>query len=735
MCTMKEASLNIAGILSGVLVLAGLVLAEGAPAPERVLEDWKAWPSPRAKPNLATAEPAGDGWLDVRVQRGSGRAGVVLTPEQETWDLAELAEIAVPVRNRSNQALRIVLRVDDDKTIDLPAAQHRGGCFEALVSPEQEPAWLVVPLGDGEPSPLADKFTSMVGKPCDFVRRGSVRGGRVARVSVFVPDPGSVAALSIGPVVARGTGAPLRGWPEARVFPFIDEYGQYMRRDWTAKIRGNADFAERRKAEDRDLAARQRPANWNQYGGWAEGPKLPATGYFRTEKRDGLWWMVDPAGRLFWSHGVVRVGTRIRVGTVYHGTPLPDRERFMRLPQKDSPLGVFFGTQPQSTRGYYVGRDDHAVYDFLEANLFRKYGEKWQSEYASQAQRRLESWGLNTIANSSDPAVYMQRKTPYTAIVYSAPLGRSDFRIQGSAGNWGKLPDPFDPGWRQLMDRTLRTELKESLNDPWCLGFFVDNELHWGDSCHVAEVTLTSPSDQPAKRRLIAWLQQKHASIEALNTAWATGHASWDAVLSSIQRPDRKREAVRADLEAMSELIVHEYFRGCREAVKAAAPNHLYLGCRFAGSGNTMVMRAAARFCDVVSINRYATSVTDLPLPEGWSRPILIGEFHFGAMDSAMHPAGLVLVANHTDRGRAYRTYVQSALQHPMVIGTHWFQFYDQPTSGRFDGENYQTGLLDIADTPYPQTIAACRQMGHSLYGIRSISTAKAIDAGGKANP
>ena len=61
----------------------------------------------------------------------------------------------------------------------------------------------------------------------------------------------------------------------------------------------------------------------------------------------------------------------------------------------------------------------------------------------------------------------------------------------------------------------------------------------------------------------------------------------------------------------------------------------------------------------------------------------------------------------------------------PAIVGTHWFQFYDQPTSGRFDGENYQTGLLDIADTPYAEVIAACRYMGHSLYQIRSVLAAQ----------
>ena len=41
-------------------------------------------------------------------------------------------------------------------------------------------------------------------------------------------------------------------------------------------------------------------------------------------------------------------------------------------------------------------------------------------------------------------------------------------------------------------------------------------------------------------------------------------------------------------------------------------------------------------------------------------------------------------------------------------------------TTGRpLDEENYQIGFVDIADTPYPETVAACRQVGYGLYALR----------------
>ena len=44
----------------------------------------------------------------------------------------------------------------------------------------------------------------------------------------------------------------------------------------------------------------------------------------------------------------------------------------------------------------------------------------------------------------------------------------------------------------------------------------------------------------------------------------------------------------------------------------------------------------------------------------------------------------------------------------------------DEPTTGRaLDGENYQIGFVDIADTPYPETIAAVRKVGDGMYAYR----------------
>jgi hypothetical protein len=84
------------------------------------------------------------------------------------------------------------------------------------------------------------------------------------------------------------------------------------------------------------------------------------------------------------------------------------------------------------------------------------------------------------------------------------------------------------------------------------------------------------------------------------------------------------------------------------------------------------------------------------------------------------HP-GLVSVADQDARGRAYRDYVRGALQHPQFVGTHWFQYQDEPATGRvYDEENYQIGFIDVADTPYPEIVGAARAIAETMYRLRA---------------
>ncbi|MBQ5568634.1 MAG: hypothetical protein IIT41_05265, partial [Oscillospiraceae bacterium] len=100
----------------------------------------------------------------------------------------------------------------------------------------------------------------------------------------------------------------------AKYVPFVDKYGQFAHADWRFKVNSDDAFS-------KDLAAelprlKPAPERWDRYGGWKDGPKLKATGSFRTEKFGGKWWLVTPEGRLFFSVGldVTRIMTDITDG-------------------------------------------------------------------------------------------------------------------------------------------------------------------------------------------------------------------------------------------------------------------------------------------------------------------------------------------------------------------------------------------------------------------------------------
>lgn len=78
---------------------------------------------------------------------------------------------------------------------------------------------------------------------------------------------------------------------------------------------------------------------------------------------------------------------------------------------------------------------------------------------------------------------------------------------------------------------------------------------------------------------------------------------------------------------------------------------------------------------------------------------------------------------NQEEQGVAYRYYVENAAAHPALIGIHWFQWIDQPSTGRFDGENYNIGFVDVTDQPYTELIDAVKETFKRLLDIHSGKT------------
>ena len=637
--------------------------------------------------------------LEVAAGHKDDWPGITLHAPAGRWDLSAFQSVAIDVTNVGSRPVDVALRVDN------PGADGVSRCLTGQVHLQPaEKKTLSVVIARKMPEALRGKLFGMRGFPGGWSESG-IDPANVDKLLVFVPRPKTDHRFLIASVRASGAYHESAPPDAAQLFPMIDAFGQYIHKDWPGKLHTAADFAARKKAEAEDLSSHPGPRDWDQYGGWKSGPQLAASGRFRVEKREGKWWLVDPEGRLFWSHGIDCV-------RMENSTPTTDREHwFAALPAKSDPLRRFYGHGSWAPHGYYQGKS-YETFNFTGANLWRKFGDDWNRVSAAEVHVRLRSWGMNTIGNWSDASVIMLRKTPYVATIHVG--GRE---IEGSQGYWGKFSDPFDASFGESARKGMAAERNRAVGDRWCLGYFLGNELSWGDETSLALAALTSPADQPAKKAFLADLQAKYGEIERLNAAWGTRHASWASLAEGRTAPDAKK--AHDDLAAFYTRTAEQFFRICRDAVKEADPQGLYLGCRFAWA-NDLAVRASGKYCDVVSFNRYQRTLADLRLPEGVDRPVIIGEFHFGALDRGMFHTGLVPTASQQERASAYQEYVRSALKNPLLVGTHWFQYGDQATTGRGDGENYQIGFVDICDTPYPETIQACREVGYGLYPCRA---------------
>jgi hypothetical protein len=546
--------------------------------------------------------------------------GAIVTPSQETGrfllsfpaghgkpaatftfdnvDITDRLGLALDVKNISHQPVRVYADLNGN-------IWARGF---AVVEPGQTGTLYVFAPRKKFAAADTAKFAGMHGLP----------GGRMSlwdgidepilasALKVFViagPQSASVEIMNIRPFGSSKT-------PDtSAAYPFIDKYGQYNHTDWPGKIHADVDFKANLEREDADLEAHTGAPGLDRFGGWADGPKLKATGHFRVEKFQSKWWFVDPEGRLFWSNGV----DCLNFSDV---TRIQGREQYFEDP---APGG-----------------------NFLIRNLATKYGADWRAIATQRGLRRLESWGLNTIGAWSEPSFTDKRKVPYTALFGS--------RLSAQNG-------PGIKAWEDNLRIVMQRAGKTLNDDPWCIGFFVDNEIH--------------VSKDPA------WFELYYRTVAAL---------------------------------------ARQYL-----------PNKLYLGSRLdfhewpdEPPARQEIVRHAAKYCDVIGFNFYKFTVQDFALPAGVDKPVIIGEFHFGALDRGLFHTGLRSVIDQNQRADAYRHYVTSALENPAIVGAHWFKLYDEPTTGRFDGENYQIGFLDGCDTPYRETIAAVREIGYKLYSIRS---------------
>lgn len=641
-------------------------------------------------------------FLQVTASSGEADAVLLLKPDGTYWDLSTVSYLTVYLKNTGTSVCRAAWRIEDENGgfIGIWANSY------VYLEPGKERRILIALNVESGTDTDGNRIqlSGMRSTPYGRVKKRNFDSKRATQFRFIFSEMTNTQTVEISSILALGSTV----WAtpnDAPLFPFIDRYGQYIHDDWTVKVDSDEDFAGHRNREQQDLVKNPPPADWNQYGSWKSGPTLKPTGHFRVEKYEGRWWLVDPDGKLFFSNG----NGCVSVGRL--PTPVTGREDYFQgLPLKDDTrFGQFY--TPVNREGRILD-----CFNFVHANLLRKYGEEWKSLSQELAHERMHSWGYNTLANWSDPDICFMRKTPY---VLSTGSGGGK-QLQGKDDtSSGFLRDVFSPDFASAVTNSIHS-LKGSENDPWCIGYFIDNELPWNRICIQ---TLESPATQPAKVVFVDMLKKKYGNIQRLNQVWGTSYQSWDTLLQS--REAQHIQNAGEDFKVYYEQFADRYFSVIAQALKKFAPNKLYLGSRFHGPvlSDRIMAAAATRHCDIVSYNiyKYPEEMARFQFPTDADVPLIIGEWHFGTLDRGMFDYGICYVKDHTERADHYIRYMKAVLDHPQFVGAHWFRYRNHPNTGRSsDSANAHNGVLDVCDTPYWETIEAAREVGHNLYQYRA---------------
>jgi len=409
----------------------------------------------------------------------------------------------------------------------------------------------------------------------------------------------------------------------------------------------------------------------NEKIGFANESEFPATGFFNVQKKDGIWWFVDPNGEKFYSLGVAYV----------------------------SPGNFYYG------------------------NI---------SDWANKTSNKLNEWGFNTLNEGlvdlfpEMPYIFKLRFMDIVAeegwVHYRMPdvfdIGwqnivksiinetadslRNDSNLIGyqtdNEMKWG--PNPVD-------DDTLLEV------------FMAANETTAGKKKTVE--FLRSRYNNVTNLFNSAWGMNIKDFNDLFNYK-KFGKKGWTI------RNGRAKD----DIDSFSRFVAKTYFNFTDSVLKNADSNHLNLGVRFFDQGVPIeVLEECGKYVDVISINYYRENILiydptvylysklmDCVTLDNWmykyhlitGKPLISSEFSFSVKDilwpifpnKELIGRGLVSTNKYslTQEGKAnlFEWYARKCLNAPYMVGHVWFSYMD-----RLNIE--MRGLVNLWDEPHESLV------------------------------
>ena len=354
--------------------------------------------------------------------------------------------------------------------------------------------------------------------------------------------------------------------------------------------------------------------------------------------------------------------------------------------------------------------------------MLAKHGtvEGWEAETVA----RLKDWGFTLFGGACSHRLFHKGIAhtiyPWVGEPYSFDGGEKAI-LKGTGHPGTAFPNVFDPGFEEYCRRCTKRVFAPQKNDPWLFGWFFDNELAWWGNQHEMV-------DCYGLVDAIAALPPEHSARKAHDDFFAAHRGEWPAAKI-------RREFMR--------LVAERYFGIITSAIREADPNHMILGCRFAGVGDASVApevwEAAGLHLDIVSFNNYpwadlerrrvlvSESATQTVIDRYeeiyrlTGRPLMVTEWSFPALDRGMPctwGAGM-RVKTQAERVQACELVAKTFLSCPQVVGYDYFMWRDQlaVAVSSTSKENCNYGLVDADGNPYADLTAMFRRL-HAEVGF-----------------
>jgi hypothetical protein len=351
------------------------------------------------------------------------------------------------------------------------------------------------------------------------------------------------------------------------------------------------------------------------------------------------------------------------------------------------------------------------------------------NQWAEATLNRLKSWSFTTVGGWSDFGTLKQCPDPKVAFTPVLHVGST------AGAPW---LDMWDPKIIERMEQVARDQILTVRDAPRLLGYYSDNEMGWWNAA-LFRMALEQAPGSGQRQRLLSLLRETYHSdwSELLKDFDPEGAGSFEELdqrgVLFLRGGSNGMQTMRKFLGLMAE----RYYSLVHEIIRKYDPRGLVLGDRYQSFYYPEVARASGRYVDAASGN----------LNAGWNdgsfarfyldtlhaltgKPVFVSEFYMVARENRSgneNKPGFPVVDTQKQRVAGFRRTMETLLRTPYVVGADWFQYYDEPTHGRGDGENYSFGLVDIHNRPYESLVLAAASL--DCTSLKSVRYSARLDA------